>query len=280
MPAGRPPPPVKRIGLLGCGAMGTRIAGAVTSGAVPARLVAVYDTSRDAAERLAAAHGDPEIAGNVHLLSSMPLDIIVEAASQEAVRQSALGILQDRRDLLVMSTGALLDDAVRDVLEDACRDYNRRLVLPSGAIAGLDAVRAARDGLESVSITTTKHPRSYRGAAYFAENAADPSSITSRTVLYEGPASEAVRLFPANANVAALLSLAGIGGGRTLARIVADPGADSNTHHIEASGPFGGLDITVRNRPDPQNPGTSLLASLSAIEALGAYCSGGPRPGA
>ena len=271
---------MKRIGLLGCGAMGTRIALAMDSGLVPARLTHIFDSSGAASRALAARlESKPEIVANSHLLSSNPVDMVGEAASQDAVRDAALGVLQNRRDLLVMSAGALLDPAVREVLEEACRDYGRSVYVPSGALAGIDAVRAARGGLGSVTITTTKHPRSLRGARFFEESGTDPGSISSPTTLFEGPAEEAVRLFPANVNVAATLSLAGIGGARTRVRVVADPGADANEHRIEASGGFGSLSATARNLPDPANPGTSALAALSAIEALRSYCSGGIRLG-
>lgn len=271
---------MKRIGLLGCGAIGTQIAGAIDSGHVPARLTHVYDSSEAASARLAASlKSAPEIVENPHLLSSNPVDIVVEAASQDAVRDVALSVIQNRRDLMVMSSGALLDESILDVLAEACLDYNKTIYLPTGAIAGLDAIRAVRGEIDSVSITTTKHPRSLRGARFFEDSGADPGSITGPTTIFEGSAAEAVPLFPANINVAALLSLAGVGGQKTRVRIVADPGASANTHRIEASGGFGRMDITVENVPDPANPKTSRLAVLSAIETLRAYCSGGIRIG-
>ncbi|RNJ75383.1 MAG: aspartate dehydrogenase [Nitrosopumilus sp. H13] len=271
---------MKKIGLLGCGTIGTQIALAIDSGAIPARLTHVFDSSENAAAALVSKlKTRPKIVKNAHLLSSHQVDIVVEAASQDAVRDSALSILQNRRDLMIMSAGALLDDAILDVLSDACRDYNRTIYLPTGAVAGLDAIKAVRGELESLSITTTKHPRSLRGAKFFDSSDIDPDAIDSPTILFEGTAAEAVSLFPANINVAALLSLSGIGSQDTRVKIVADPKTSTNTHRIDASGRFGKMAITVENLPDPANPKTSRLAVLSAIETLRQYCSVGVRLG-
>ena len=271
---------MKRIGLLGCGAIGTAVATAIDSGIIPASLTHVYDESKEASELLVSKlKAKPEIVQNSHLLSSNPVDMIVEAASQDAVRDAALGILQNRRDILVMSAGALLDEPIYDILAEACKDYKRTIYLPSGAIAGLDAIRAARDELESVIITTTKHPRSLKGAVFFETSDIDIDAITKPTTIYDGTAREAVQLFPANTNVAALLSLAGIGADRTKVRVVADPHSKHNTHHIEARGGHGTMSFTVENRPDPANPKTSRLATLAAIESLRSYCMDGPKVG-
>lgn len=271
----------KRIGLLGCGAIGTQIALAIDSGEVPAVLTHVYDSSPGASDALASRlHSKPEVVANAHLLSSGPLDMVVEAASQDAVRDVALSVLQNRRDLMVMSAGALLDESVYDVLHDACKDYNRRIYLPSGAVAGLDAIRAVADELESLSITTTKHPRALRGARFFETSNIDLDGITGQPVtIFEGTAGEAVGLFPANINVAALLSLAGIGSRETRVVIVADPSAERNTHRVVAEGGFGRMTVVTENLPDPDNPKTSRLATLSAIQALVGYCTGGIRVG-
>ncbi len=265
---------VKKVGLLGCGVIGTRVAAAIDSGKIPAKLTHVYDRSREASEKLLSVLADkPSIVENYHLLSSNPVDIVVEAASQEAVKDAALSVLQNRRDLMVMSVGALLDEAVFDVLSDACRDFRRTIYLPSGAIAGLDAIKSVRGELDSLSITTTKHPDSLRGARFFEESGVDLDSVLDPTVIFEGTAGEAVRLFPANVNVAALFSLAGLGSRETAVRIVADPGTRRNTHRVEAAGGFGSLEFTVENVPDADNPRTSRLAALSAVETLRQYCS-------
>jgi len=263
-----------RIGLLGCGAIGTQIALAIDSGKIPATLTHVYDNSKDASASLVEKlKNKPIIVENSHLLSSNPIDIIVEAASQDAVRDSALSVLQNKCDLMIMSVGALLDESIYDILSDACRDFKKTIYLPSGAIAGLDGIKSIKDELESLSLTTTKHPRSLKGAKFFENSQINLDEINSITTIFEGTAKEAVSLFPANINVAALLSLTGIGSEKTNVKIVADPNTDKNTHHIEAAGTFGKMTFTIENFPDVNNPKTSRLAILSAIETLRKYCS-------
>jgi len=265
---------MKKIGLLGCGAIGTQIALAIDSGKIPASLTHVYDESKEAAESLISKlNNKPEIVANHHLLSSNPVDIVVEAASQDAVKDAALSVLQNRRDLLVMSVGAFLDESIFDVLSDACKEFKKTIYLPSGAIGGLDAIKSVKDELESLTITTTKHPRSLKGAKFFETSDIDLDSLTEQTVIFEGTAKQAVKLFPKNINVSALLSLSGIGSDNTKVKIVADPNTDKNTHHIEAKGKFGEMKFTIANYPDPNNPKTSRLAILSAIETLRKYCS-------
>jgi len=260
--------------LLGCGAIGTQIALAIDSGKIPATLTHVYDNSKDASASLVEKlKNKPIIVENSHLLSSNPIDIIVEAASQDAVKDVALSVLQNKCDLMIMSVGALLDESIYDILSDACRDFKKTIYLPSGAIAGLDGIKSLKDELESLSLTTTKHPRSLKGAKFFENSQINLDEINSITTIFEGTAKEAVSLFPANINVAALLSLTGIGSEKTNVKIVADPNTDKNTHHIEAAGTFGKMTFTIENFPDVNNPKTSRLAILSAIETLRKYCS-------
>src|SRR5210317_1010883 len=220
--------------------MGTQIALAIDSGKIPATLTHVFDDSKEKSALLVEKLiYKPEIVENSHLLSSNPIDIVVEAASQDAVKDASLSILQNKKDLMIMSVGALLDESIYDILSDACEHFKKTIYLPSGAIAGLDGIKSVKGQLESLSITTTKHPRSLKGAKFFENSDINLDEISSSTVIFEGTAKEAVSLFPANINVAALLSLSGIGSEKTGVKIVADPNTDKNTHHIEAKGKFG-----------------------------------------
>ena len=254
--------------------MGTQIALAIDSGKIDATLTHVFDDSKEKSQSLVEKLSNkPEIVENSHLLSSNPIDIVVEAASQDAVRDAGLSILQNKKDLMIMSVGALLDESIYDILSDACDHFKKTIYLPSGAIAGLDGIKSVKDEIESLSITTTKHPRSLNGAKFFENSKINLDEINSSTVLFEGTAKEAVSLFPTNINVAALLSLSGIGSEKTNVKIVTDPQTDKNTHHIEANGKFGKMTFTIENYPDENNPKTSRLAILSAIETLKKYCS-------
>ena len=265
---------MKKIALLGCGAIGTQIALAIDSGKIPAQLTQIFDQSRESAEKLASnLKNKPVIVQNSHLLSSGPVDLVVEAASQQAVKDVALSVLQNKKDLLLMSVGALLDNAIIDVLSDACKEFSKTIYLPSGAIAGLDAIKSVKDEINSVILTTTKHPSSLKGAKFFETSDIVPDKIEKTTIIFEGTAEEAVKLFPANINVAALLSLVGIGSKHTKVKIVADPLTTKNTHQIDVEGKFGKMNFLIQNEPDKNNPKTSRLAILSAIQTLRNYCS-------
>jgi aspartate dehydrogenase len=265
---------LKKIGLLGCGAIGTQIALAIDSGKINAILTHVYDQSPKAAESLVSKlNNKPQIVDNSHLLSSNNVDLIVEAASQDAVRDVALSVLQNKKDLMIMSVGALLNESIFEVLSDACKEFKKTIYLPSGAIAGLDAIKSVKDELESVTLTTTKHPNALKGAKFFEGSEINLDSLSKPTIIFEGTAKEAVTLFPANINVAALLSLVGLGSNFTKVKIVADPYTDKNTHQIQAKGKFGEMSFTIENLPDPNNQKTSRLAILSAIEKLRIICS-------
>jgi len=205
-----------------------------------------------------------------------PFDLLLECASQEAVRSYGEKTLRAGKDLLIMSVGALMDDAFRNRLTSVAKEESRNLYLPSGAIGGLDILRAAREGkLYEVNLITSKNPSALAGAPYFQEHTIDPDEIQNRMTLFEGTAKEAVKLFPANVNVAAVLSLEGLGGEKTKVKIVADPQLDINIHEVEIRGEFGEAKITLKNRPHPHNLKTSHLAALSAIESLRRACATG-----
>jgi len=203
------------------------------------------------------------------LIKRRDVQLIIEAASQEAVRQYALKVIREGKDLMVMSTGALLDETLLQRIIGLARRYKRKVYVPSGAIVGLDNIKsAALEKIESITLTTTKPPASFEGAPYIKQKGIDLSSIKEPMILYEGPAREAVKLFPRNVNVAASLSLAGIGAERTYVKIIADPHAEGITHEIRVKGAFGELVTKTINRPFPDNPKTSYIAALSAIATL------------
>jgi len=153
--------------------MGTQIALAIDSGKIPGVLTHIYDDSKDASITLVSKlNTKPEIVENSHLLSS-------HSVSQNAVRDDGLSILQNKRDFMIMSVGALLDESIYDILYDACEHFKKTIYLPSGAIAGLDGIKSIKNELESVSITTTKHPRSLKGAKFFETSKINLDSIDS-----------------------------------------------------------------------------------------------------
>ena len=269
------------IGLLGCGAIGRGLARAIDGGKAPgASLVAVFDQDADAARSLARSLdcGPVAAASFDDLVDADGVDMVVEAASQEAARRYGEAALSRGKDLLVMSAGALLDGGLFSRLAALAEEKDCRVYAPSGAVGGIDAIRAARDELEEVTLTTRKPPETLVDVTSSSQTPA--GEITSPQVVFEGSALEAVKRFPFNINVASVLSLAGIGPERTRVRIIADPDAGGNIHEIYARGRSGTLRFTMENAPHPDNPMTSHLALLSAIETLRRACQGGVRIGA
>ncbi|KDE60036.1 aspartate dehydrogenase [Halostagnicola sp. A56] len=261
----------RSIAIFGCGTIATEIARAIADGTIPATLDVIYDRHP---EQIAATQDQfddrsqpVEASGPDDLLEA---DLIVEAAGQTAVEEIATDALEADRDCLLLSIGALADETLREEIVDAARTSKGRLYAPSGAIAGLDSIKAAAltGELESVSLTTTKPPAGLEGAPYVVDNDIDLSAIGEPTVIFEGPATDAAAAFPSNINVAVALSLAGIGPDETAVKIIADPDEENNVHRISADGGSGDIETTVRNVPSPTNPKTSYLAAVSAIEKL------------
>jgi len=257
-----------KIGVIGCGAIGARICKAIDNGSINAYLVAIHDRSDEHCERLLESlKNKPFISSPVELISKA--DIVVECASQAAVHELGLSVLEGGKDLMVLSVGALLDKKLLEKLILSARKNDCKIYIPSGAIAGIDGLKSASvASINRVILSTTKNPTGLSGAPFIIENNIDPGSFHEKTMIFEGNANEAVRAFPANVNVAASLSLAGIGADRTEVRVFVDPAASRNIHEITVAGDFGNFTCRVENVPSPDNPRTSLLAALSAIATL------------
>jgi aspartate dehydrogenase len=193
----------------------------------------------------------------------------VEAASQKAAENYAVDVLDSGKDILIMSVGALINEEFRKKLLSTAEKNNRNILIPSGAIGALDVLRAGKLGfLSKVTLTTRKHPETLKNSQYFRKVIKDPENLKKPTIIFKGSAMEAVRAFPLNVNVAATLSLAGIGGKKTIVKVIADPNITLNIHQIEIEGEFGRMNILLENIRHPTNPRTSYLAVLSAMEML------------
>jgi aspartate dehydrogenase len=194
-------------------------------------------------------------------------DLLIETASMAAVPEVAKTVLKYKKDLLVLSVGALIDttDWFARFAKAGCGLYH-----PSGAVAGLDGLRAAAvlGGLKQVTLTTRKPVFGFVGASYFLKRKIDPLGLTRPKVIFSGSARQAVKAFPQNINVAAAVSLAGLGPDKTRVQIIADPAAKRNAHTISARGTFGTLTTTTENFPSEDNPKTSVLAGLSALALI------------
>lgn len=256
-----------KIGLVGCGAIGTEIAKAIDKGEIEADLVAVCDHNPATAIALINSLKHKPVKARLEELVSLS-DLVVEAASQKAVPTIARATLEKGKSLMVMSVGALADLEFYREVKNLAREHGSRVYIPSGAISGLDGLKSASIGtIRKVTLTTTKNPEGLKGAPYILENKIDLEALKQPTVIFEGTAAEAVKAFPANVNVAATLCLAAREG-EVRVKIIADPNIKVNRHEIVAEGDFGRISTQVENVPSPKNPKTSYLAALSAIATL------------
>jgi len=256
--------------IIGCGSIGTVIAKAADR--MPdVEGVLLYDRDLNKAEALVSSLRRAECLGSLNL-KSVSADLVIEAASQNAAKEFIPGALENSLDALVMSVGAFVDKGFQNKCYSAVSSFDSIVLIPSGAVAGVDALKgASKAEIEVVRLTSTKPPKGFAGVKYLEEKGVDVAKMTDRTVLYSGSASQAVQLFPANVNVAATVSLAGIGFERTQVEVVCDPYATVNSHHLYAKGDFGELEATTKNLPSPDNPRTSYLAALSAVSTLSEY---------
>jgi aspartate dehydrogenase len=271
---------MNNVGILGCGSIGSDVARAIVQGkAGDAALVALFDQEDAPAARLAASlpRRVPHFTDFDRFCAAGGMQLVVECASPAAVRALGPRALEANLDLLMLSSGALADGAFFRTLSDLAASKRRRLMVPSGALGGMDAIRAVRDLLEEVTLTSIKPPRALSGAPGF--RAWEGRELTEPTVVFEGTALEAIKMFPANVNVGVTLSLAGVGPERTRVKVVADPGSRDNVHEVYARGAFGSFRFRLENKPHVTNARTSYLAVLSALETLRAACTPGPRIG-
>lgn len=260
-----PPSKKMKVGLVGCGNIGADLCIALQRGTIPAEIVALTDADPERAGVLQRSFQlDAEICSLEENVQRV--DFLVECAVAAAVPGVLRAAIAQQRDVLVMSVGGLVEHFA--LLEEA-RAAGIQVRIPSGALCGLDGIRAAMEaGLHSVTLTTRKPPKGLQGAPYLVEKGIDLDGLREPTVVFEGNALEACKAFPANVNVAAALSLMGIGPLETRVRVMAVPGATENSHEVFAEGAFGRLTATTVNLPSPRNPKSSYLASLSACAEL------------
>lgn len=251
--------------VIGLGAIGFPVATALHRGIPGLKLVAVAAARPSlAVQRLAAASVDVPVLSPSECVQRAGL--IVECVPPSAFRSIAEVILGNGRTMIAVSGATLLDSP--DLLALAERT-GARITLVTGALLGLDAVRAAAEGMiKTVRLITRKPPASLKDASYLTANGIDVSSIRTPTCVFRGSARQAAKAFPSNVNVAAALSLAGIGPERTEVQVWADPSAQRNIHSIEVDSDSATFSMSIQNRPSEDNPSTSSITPLSVIAAL------------
>jgi aspartate dehydrogenase len=256
---------VQRVAIGGFGAIGRVVARRLDQGVEGLTLTEV--AARDVARAEAAL---TEFARPVPVVPLARLwedaDVVVECAPAAVLREIAEPALAHGRTVVVLSCGALLDNFD---LVDLARRNGGRIVVPTGALLGLDAVAAAAEaGIASVRMITRKPPGGLLGAPYLEANDIDITGLAEPKRVFSGTARDAARGFPANVNVAAALALAGIGPDRTLVEIWADPTVTRNVHRIEVEAEAARLSMQIENVPSAENPRTGRLTPLSVIAAL------------
>ncbi len=237
----------RKVGIIGCGAIGTLIAEAVERRLVTCDELILYDQYEKKAEKLKSSLRIPVIVvASLDEMLRLKPKVIVEAASQQAAQEYVGRIVAEGIDLIVMSSGALLGLNVQ----------SSKVHVPSGAIGGLDALSsAALAGIDEVVLASRKNPRALE------LNNKEPK------VVYEGSAEEAARLYPREMNVAATLALT-VKPAKVRVQVVSDPAVQRNTHEFRVKWQFGEMFLRFANDPHPENPRTSALAAWSAIRLL------------
>ncbi len=257
-----------KIGIVGCGAIGSSLAKEIVANLHHwATLAAIYDIRPEKAQALAKflKKSAKLCAGNLDALIKKS-DLVIEASSAKAAWPIAQKSLSRQRKVMIMSVGGLVNHVVRMF---ALAAKNRTQVyFPSGAIAGIDALKAANiAGVKKVVLTTRKHPQAFKGVEYVEKNF-KLLGFKKDKVLFSGSAAQAVKYFPQNINVAAVLGLAAIGMRKTRVCIIASPRVKKNIHEVLIESKAANIFTRTENVLHPQNPKTSYLAVLSAVAVL------------
>ncbi len=250
---------IKNVGIAGVGAIGSAVARALVSerGINGFKLGLVSDPYSNNTFDVENVDFDALVEGSDIIIECLPADIVPALAEK---------VFAAGKDIVFISSAALL---IYPQIMEAHKKSRGNAYLPSGALCGLDGVKAMKEmGIESAQITSTKKPSGFSDAPYIEKNNINLSEIKQKTILFEGNALEASHGFPANINVAATLSLAGIGANDTRVEIWADPEATGNTHEITVKSQYSTMTSRIENMPDPNNPKSSVLAAQSIVSTL------------
>lgn len=262
-----------KIGIVGCGAIGSRMAKTIASEfAHDCRIVGLYDIDNTKIIKLLKGLQLKNVATSSLEKVIAKSDCVIEAVNTDATLHIVRSAIKAKKTVLAMSVGRLIDSIhlFREARKNKCY-----LLLPSGAIAGIDAVKAASlVHIRSISLTTRKPPAGLGANPYFEKNGIDLKKIKKETVVFSGTVDEALKHFPQNINVAATLALASQNKKKVKVNIIACPKTRINSHEIELEGDFGKITTKTENVTCPDNPKTSYLAVLSGLQTLKQFCNG------
>ena len=268
----------KKIAIIGCGAIGSELAQNIDNKIIPnCSLSIIFDIDQKKLKNIyEKLQNKPLVFSNFIEFIESPyfkkIDLVVESASINAASNYVLDILRKGKDLMIMSIGVFSDyDFYKEVIQ-FLKVRSNNVFLPSGAIGGIDIIRSIKNHIESITLITTKNNKSLKGAPFFLNNKINIDEINKKQIIFDGNADDAIKQFPSNVNVSALISLAGIGFKRTNVKVIVDPNEYNNVHEINVKWKFGEFTIKVINKPSVENPKTSYLAILSATECLRSIC--------
>ncbi len=260
----------KRVGIIGCGAIGSRIAIAVKKQlSAQCKLSGLYDIDSSIAKNISSQLGQPKLAKTSLKGVINQSDLIVEAVSSDVICDIVKQTLEAKKDILIMSVGKLLK---HPQLIDMAKEKKCQMIFPSGAICGCDAIKAASlCHIKQVTLTTRKPTSGIAQNEYCTRRNIKLNKIKKETLIFEGKVRKAVKYFPQNINVAATLALACGQTEKIKIRILTSPHFKKNSHEIHVTGDFGEIKSKTENIACPDNPKTSFLAVLSGIQALKQY---------
>jgi aspartate dehydrogenase len=258
-----------KIGIVGCGAIGSSLTRVIVRDfSKQTKLAALYDIDILRAKRLSQAVSkfkDLSVNNLDQLINKS--ELVIECASARNSWSIAQNVLKNGRDIMIMSVGGVA--SYLEELSNLAKKYNACVYIPSGAISGIDALKAARqEEIKEVILITRKNPISFKGVKYIEEQKIRLDKLKKDKLLFSGKAQEAIKYFPQNINVAGVLSLAGIGQERTQVKIIASPKEKRNIHEVQIVSRAGSIFTRTENVLHPKNPKTSYLAVLSAVATL------------
>lgn len=259
---------MKKVALIGAGAMARTIIRILSElGDEAPEIVGILELPECAAKARSQIGDHIPVVERLEDLLDLDPELVAESAGQGAIRQHGEAVLKAGRDLLIISIGSLADQDFFDRLKAAASSGEAQILLPAGALGGVDALAAGRlGGLTAVRQTMAKPPKAWKDTP--AESIVDLDSLNEARVFFTGSARDAATLYPKNANVAATVALAGLGFDTSEVSLIADPAATGPIHRIEAEGAFGTFAIEIRGVALPDNPKSSTLAALSIARGL------------